>query len=100
MPAGSKVCLSLRWIVCNAGGSGELTKLLNILNSLDDVGTVDTWNFINYPYTPTAPPIDLMMNYDVIIVATNWAYYSYAPFDLARRQVGGPSLSPAGGRAG
>ena len=82
------ICLGTIYATCNAGGSGELTKLLNILNSLDDVGTVDTWNFINYPYTPTAPPIDLMMNYDVIIVATNWAYYSYAPFDLARRQVG------------
>jgi hypothetical protein len=81
-------CLGLIDSTCNAGGSGELTKLLNILNSLDDVGTVDTWNFINYPALPTAPPLSLMLQYDVIIVATNWAYYSYAPFDLARRQVG------------
>jgi len=80
------ICLS--GSTCNSGGSGQAAQLAAMLASLDDVGTVDWWNFINYPYTPSAPPLDLMMNYDVIIVATNWAYFSYQPFNLARTQVG------------
>ena len=82
------ICLGTTYATCNAGGSGQLQPLLDMLSTLDDVGTVDTWNFINYPFTPSAPPLSLMMNYDVIIVATNWAYFSYQPFNLARTQVG------------
>ncbi|TLZ50512.1 MAG: ThuA domain-containing protein [Methanobacteriota archaeon] len=67
---------------------GDQEALKSTLLSLDDVASVDTFNFINYPFLPTAPDLDTMLQYDVIIVATNWAYFSYAPFDLARRQVG------------
>ena len=77
------ICLGLIASTC-----ADLNVLTSTLNSLDDVGTVATWNFINYPALPTAPSLSLMLQYDVVIVATNWAYFSYAPFDLARRQVG------------
>ncbi|HEV8595568.1 MAG TPA: hypothetical protein VGR51_08580 [Thermoplasmata archaeon] len=73
---------------CNAGGSGQYDQLRNALLGMDLVGQVDGFNFINYPFLPTAPSLSLMMQYDVIIVATNWAYFSYAPFNLARQQVG------------
>ena len=66
----------------------DLNGLVNTLLAQDDVGTVDYWDYINYPALPTAPTLSTMLQYDVIIVVTNWAYYSYAPFDVARRQVG------------
>jgi hypothetical protein len=82
------ICLGAIYATCQAGSSGDLVAFVAALKSLDDVGVVDTWNYMNYPNVPTAPDLSLMMQYDVIIVATNWAYTSYAPFDLARRQVG------------
>ena len=75
--------------LCLSGiGCAEGAPLEDMLLTLDDVGTVDSHNFINYPALPTAPTLATMLQYDVIIIATNWAYYSYPPFDVARRQVG------------
>ncbi len=71
-----------------SGCSSYCANLRNTLLAQDDVGSVDTFNFINYPNLPSAPSLNTMLQYDVIIVATNWAYISYPPFDLARRQVG------------
>jgi len=70
------------------GGNGQFTEMVNMLRKLDVVNKVDTWNFINYPLLPTAPSLSKMLQYDVIIIATNWAYGNYNPFNLARRQVG------------
>ena len=67
---------------------GDLNSLVNTLLAQDDVASVETFNFINYPSTPIAPTLAKLQQFDVIIVATNWAYFSFAPFDLARRQVG------------
>jgi hypothetical protein len=82
------ICLGPISGTCNAGGSGQLDQLVSALLAMDDVGSVATWNFINYPFTPTAPSTAYMLGFDVIVVATNWAYFSYAPFNLARQQVG------------
>ncbi len=77
------ICLGLIGATCP-----DLNVLTSTLRAQDDVGTVDTFDYINYPALPTAPSLSLMLQYDVILVATNWAYFSFAPFDLARRQVG------------
>jgi len=77
------ICLGLVGSTCP-----DLNGLRNTLLAQDDVASVDIHNFINYPATPIAPTLSQMLQYDVIIVATNWAYFSFAPFDLARRQVG------------
>ena len=75
--------------LCLSGNScGEYRQLEDTLLAQDDVGSVTPFNFINYPFLPTAPTLNTMLQYDVIVVATNWAYISYQPFDLARRQVG------------
>src|SRR5437867_6740077 len=77
------ICLGLIAATCP-----DYTELRNTLLAQDDVASVDGWDFINYPLTPTAPTLAKMMQYDVIIVATNWAYFSFAPFNVARRNVG------------
>ena len=77
------VCLGLIGATC-----ADLNDLTSKLLAQDDVGSVATFDYINYPATPVAPTVSYMQQFDVIIVATNWAYFSYAPFDLARRQVG------------
>jgi len=77
------ICLGLIDAACT-----DYTALRDRLLAQDDVASVDGWDFINYPSTPQAPSLAKMMQYDVIIVATNWAYFSFQPFNLARRQVG------------
>jgi hypothetical protein len=74
--------------MCTSGNAcAEYTGLRNLLLAADDTGVVDGFNFINVP-SPVAPTLSLLLQYDVIVVATNWAYFSFAPFDLARRLVG------------
>ena len=77
------ICLGLIDSTCP-----DYTALRDKLLAQDDVASVDGFDFINYPSTPTAPSLAKMMQYDVVIVATNWAYFSFQPFNLARRQVG------------
>jgi len=43
----------------------------NLLLSLDDVGSVDSFNIINWPL-PQAPTLDLLMQYDLIVLGTYW----------------------------
>ncbi len=69
-----------------SGCSSYCANLRNTLLAQDDVASVDTFNFIQFP--PSAPSLSTMLQYDAVVVATNWAYISYPPFDLARRQVG------------
>ena len=66
----------------------DYNALRDTLLKQDDVGSVTGFNFINYPFLPTAPTLNTMLQYDMIVVVTNWAYIAYQPFDLARRQVG------------
>jgi len=58
----------------------------NMLLALDDVSTVDTYNFYQSP--PTAPSLALMMNYDVIMVAFNGGWIGSDPWTTAKRLTG------------
>jgi len=72
--------------LCSSGNTcAEYTNFRSMLLAQDDVASVDDYNYFQLL---SAPTLSTMMQYDVIVVAMNWAYYSYAPFDLARRMIG------------
>ena len=71
---------------CYPGNScGELMNVVNMLNGLDLVGSVTTYNFFD---SLSAPSLSYMLDFDVIMFASNWAYISYPPFDAARIAIG------------
>ena len=65
---------------------GTDTGFVSMLRSIDVVGNVDTVDFI-YLSPVNLPTLDEMLNYDVIIFATNWATFS-STFDITRREIG------------
>ena len=69
-------------------GCADYVEFRDTLLALDDVNLVDGFNFLNYPYTPEAPSLELMRAYDVILVATSWGYLASPPWDFARRELG------------
>ena len=72
--------------LCTSGSACTYASgLVARLRAADDVGVVDTFNFFQML---SAPTLSTMLQYDLIIIATNYAYLNYAPFELARRQVG------------
>jgi hypothetical protein len=71
---------------CYSGDScAELMSIVNMLNSMDLVGSVTTFNFFS---SLSAPDITYMEQFDVIMFMSNWAYYSYPPYDAARIVIG------------
>lgn len=66
----------------------EYTQLRDTLLTLDDVASVDGFNFMNHPANPQAPDLTLLLSHDVVVLAMNWGYASYPPWDFVRRQVG------------
>ena len=66
-------------------GCGELMNVINMLNSMDLVGSVTPYNFFD---TLSAPSLSYMEQFDVIMFATNWAYLGYPPYDAARVVIG------------
>jgi len=64
--------------------AGELGTVVSALESLDLVGSVTTWDFFN---TQTAPTLAYMLDFDVLIWGSNWAWL--APWWTAlKRQMG------------
>ena len=74
---------SLDFTGCGSGCMG----IANMLNGMDLVGSVTSFNFFNYP-NPQAPSLSYLLNFDVVILATNWAFLSFPPFDAARIAIG------------
>lgn len=58
---------------------------VSMLEGLNDVASVDAFNFFN---PPTAPSLATLMSYDVIVVSFNYGWNNYAPWDLAKRLTG------------
>lgn len=75
--------------LCLSGNScANYTALRDTLQGLDDVASVDGHNFMNYPGNPQAPALGVLLSHDVVVVAMNWGYASYRPWDVVRRLVG------------
>jgi len=72
--------------LCYSGNScSEYTGLFGPMAKLDLVDRIDGWNFFNPPQAPT---LNYMLQYDVIIVATNWGWFANPLWNEARRQTG------------
>ncbi|HEV8593970.1 MAG TPA: DUF4082 domain-containing protein [Thermoplasmata archaeon] len=80
--------------LCNVGLGGGCPFFQGLQTALlasDTVSSVAGWNYIDNNGAggiPTAPALSLMLQFDVIIVSTNFAYLAFPPFNLARQQVG------------
>jgi len=85
--------------LCISGdGCSFFTAYRDALLALDDVASVDSYNLIQFP--PTAPTLARLMQYDVIVYASYWAYLGYPPWDTARRVFGDRLASYVDARRG
>jgi hypothetical protein len=71
-------------LVMHSWDGGQLGGVQSLLNSLDLVGYVEYWDFFS---TQTAPSLSHMLNFDVLMWASNWAWLA-GWWDALKRQMG------------
>jgi hypothetical protein len=71
-------------LVMHSWDGGQLGIVQPMLESLDLVGTVEYWDFFS---TQTAPSLSYMLDFDVLMWASNWAWL-YSWWDALKRQMG------------
>jgi len=71
-------------LVMHSWDSGQLGIVQPMLASLDIVGSVAYWDFFN---TQTAPTLSYMLDFDVLMWASNWAWLA-SWWDALKRQMG------------
>jgi hypothetical protein len=67
-------------------GGAELGALVNILEAVPGVGTVDTWN-IGYYDGYECPTLDYMKEFDIIMWGNNYGFFP-AGWDTVREELG------------
>ena len=68
------------------GGGAVGASFISLLQNIDVVGTLDQVEFL-FLSPAQIPSLSQMLNYDVIVFATNYAIFS-STFDLTRREIG------------
>ncbi|MCK4443988.1 MAG: hypothetical protein KAW09_05560, partial [Thermoplasmata archaeon] len=85
---GSLAPPSLDILIMHSWDSGQLGVVVPMLESLDLVGSVTLWDFFS---TQTAPTLSYMLDFDVIMWASNWAWL--APWWTTLKRTMGDNMA-------